>query len=73
MYKKFLIAIDMKALRANMSKEEGRPLSDQEVCQWLIDAGFIATGDHWVVEERDLGQLDPSEVISIADVPAETT
>jgi len=50
-----------------MSKEEGRPLSDDEIRQWLVDAGFTPSGDRWQVAERDLGQLDPAEVKSVED------
>lgn len=40
-----------------------------EVEQWLADAGFVREGDEdWLVSEPDLGQLDPSEVLSVQDV-----
>ena len=67
MPKKLLIRIDIASLRTNMSKEEGRPLSDDEIRQWLVDAGFTPSGDRWQVAERDLGQLDPAEVKSVED------
>jgi len=69
--KKLLICIDIASLRTNMSKEEGRQLSDDEIHQWLVEARFTPSGDQWMVEERDLGQLDPAEVKSVEDAPAE--
>jgi hypothetical protein len=69
--KKLLICIDIAGLGTNMSKEEGRQLSDDEIRQWLVEAGFAPSGDRWLVEERDLGQLDPAEVKSVEDAPAE--
>ena len=69
MGRKFRIAINWPRLRDNMSRQEGRRLSDVEVRQWLMDAGFIPAADEtWVIDEPDLGQLDPSEVRSVVEV-----
>lgn len=62
MERRFRIRIDVTKLRAHLSKEEGRELPDDEVFRWLAEAGFLQQGDAWLVSERDLGQLDPSEV-----------
>ncbi len=44
-------------------------MSEDELRQWLTDAGFIREPDDaWVVNEPDLGHLDPTEVVSIEDV-----
>ena len=59
------VDIDLARLAAHLSSEEQRPVSTDECRRWLLDAGFERHGDRWVVEERDLGQLDPSEVRSI--------
>ena len=69
MSKKLLIRINLEKVRANMSKQEGRQLSEREVQDWLSDANFTAVGDQWLVNEPDLGQLDPSEVLSVEDAP----
>ena len=66
----FQIRIDLSLLRNNLSREEGRDVSDAEVGRWLNDAGFKPTREVWIVEESNLGQLDPSEVISAEVVAA---
>lgn len=60
----FKITINLERLRENLSRQEGRPLSEAEVLQWLEDAGCRRSDAHWEVHEADLGQLDPGEVIS---------
>jgi hypothetical protein len=40
-------------------------MPEQEVLQWLVDAGFTRDGDYWIVTEADLGQVEPSEVLEI--------
>ena len=62
------IQLDFARLRKNLSREESRPLTDDEVHRWLLDAGLTPKGDWWVVRERDLGQVDPSEVLAVEDV-----
>jgi hypothetical protein len=62
------VKIDLPALIAHLSREEGRGLSQAEVLQWLEDAGFTRAGEWWAVAEADLGQLDPSEVLDVRRV-----
>jgi hypothetical protein len=59
------IKLDLPLLVAHLSREEARAMSEQEVLQWLVDAGFSRDGDCWIVSEADLGQVDPSEVLEI--------
>ena len=66
--RRFRITINLPALRANLSREDGRNISDDEVHKWLLDAGFKPIGSSWTVTESDLGQLDPSEVLSAEPV-----
>lgn len=62
------IRINWARLQQNMSKQEGRALGDDELRQWLTDAGFTHERDgSWLVNEPDLGHLDPSEVTSVED------
>jgi hypothetical protein len=62
------IRLNWPRLLANLSKQEGRAMARDEVRQWLVDAGFTHDeDDFWFVDEPDLGQLDPSEVISVED------
>ena len=65
--KRLRIRINLELLRENISKGEGRLWSEDEVLQWLRDAGFVADGDWWVTAEADLGQLDPAEVDAVED------
>jgi hypothetical protein len=71
--RKLRIRINWQRLKDKMSKEEGRPLDDHHVRQWLLDGGFRPQADGtWLVNEPDLGQLQPEEVESADDVdPAE--
>jgi hypothetical protein len=62
------IRLNWPRLLSNLSKEEGRAVTPDEVRQWLVDAGFTHDhGDWWLVDEPDLGHLDPSEVTSVED------
>jgi hypothetical protein len=65
--KSFTVALDLDLLAAQMADETGEPQPLSAVRQWLLDAGFTPMGDRWVVAERELGQLDPSEVLSVTD------
>jgi hypothetical protein len=69
MARRVLIDIDLTILAAHLSKEEGRPVGEDETRKWLLDAGFESYRGLWIVEEADLGQLDPSEVRSLEDAP----
>jgi hypothetical protein len=51
-----------------MSREEGQPVTADDVNQWLRDAGFVQSNDYWIVAEVELGHLDPSEVISVEPI-----
>ena len=62
------IRINWGRLKQNMSKQEGRAVGEDELRQWLKDAGFTPDSDEtWLVHEPDLGHLDPSEVTSVED------
>jgi hypothetical protein len=39
------------------------------VRRWLVEAGFTPTDAGWLVDEPNLGQLDPSEVAAVEDAP----
>jgi hypothetical protein len=68
MAKKFRVRINRSRLHKNMSKQEGRALTAEELNRWLEEAGFTHDGDdYWIVSEPDLGHLDPSEVLSVED------
>jgi hypothetical protein len=69
MPKRLIVDVDLPAVAANLSSEERREVSEPEVRQWLLDAGFMPFGDRWVVDEPNLGHLEPAEVRSIEDAP----
>ena len=71
MPKRVIVDIDLAAVAANLSKEDGRPVTEAEVLRWLFDAGFTPHGRRWIVDEPDLGQVDTSEVRSVEDAPPE--
>lgn len=68
MIKRVRIKLDIPAVVAHLSKEEGRALSTEEVLRWLGEAGFVRDGAYWNVAESDLGQVEPSEVLEIESV-----
>jgi hypothetical protein len=69
MARRVMVDIDLTVLAANLSKEEGRSVSEDETRKWLLDAGFESYRGLWIVDEPDLGQLEPSEVRSLEDAP----
>ncbi len=60
----FRVAINLPLVVANLSRADREAHTEASVRQWLRDAGFTPDGDHWLVREPDLGQIDPSEVFS---------
>ena len=68
MSQRLRIRIDLDLLRSNLSREDRQPKSEQEVRQFLIDSGFQPDGEFWMVEEENLGQLDPSEVSEVQPI-----
>ena len=59
-----LVNIDIDKLRANLARADQRDVSAEEVLRFLADAGFSKTDRGWLVNEENLGQLDPAEVLS---------
>ena len=69
MLRRIRVKINLSALLAHLSREEGRAVSRDQATQWLSDAGFShSDDDYWLVDENDLGQLDPSEVLEISSI-----
>jgi len=65
MHGRLSVDVDLPALAAHLSSEDEGNVSIGEARQWLRDAGFEPHCGRWLVDERNLGQLDPSEVRSI--------
>lgn len=59
------IRIDAGRLRLHLQSEDRRALSAVDIHYQLLDAGFMPSGDTWIVREADLGYLRPEEVISV--------
>ena len=73
MPKRIRVRIDTDKLLDHMSKEQGRQLAIAEVLTWLADAGFDRIDEtHWIVHEKDLGQLDPAEVLEAEIIDIDT-
>ena len=69
MSKRLRVKLDLAVLVKHRSKEEGRAVSETEVFEWLSEAGFTRDGaTHWIVMERDLGQVEPDEVLEVTDL-----
>ena len=60
----YRVNIDLSLLAVNTSKGEGRPVSEAEVRDLLVDQGFIPCEKGWICEEISLRFLDPEEVLS---------
>lgn len=64
--RKFRVTVRMSLVRKNLSAADATEYTDADVRQWLADAGFEATGgDAFLVDEPNLGHLDPSEVADV--------
>jgi hypothetical protein len=62
------VKLDLPAIAEHLAHEERRAITEQEVLQWLSDAGFTRAGDWWIVAEVDLGHLQPTEVTAVEPV-----
>ena len=61
------VGLNRELLRRHLARENGSSPTDGEIDVWLREAGFERRGkDQWLVRERDLGHLEPSEVSSVA-------
>ena len=66
MKRRVRVQLNMPTLISNRSRDEGRAVTQEEVFEWLKDAGFTREDEtHWTVFEADMGQLDPSEVLAV--------
>jgi hypothetical protein len=70
MAKRFVVRIDLPAVKAHLEREDRQTYSEDKVLQWLNDAGFQRVGPNaWQVDEALLGQLHPSEVLEAELMP----
>jgi hypothetical protein len=64
---RYIVRLDLEALRRSLAKADRATYTLDDVKAWLRDAGFRATDNGWVVRSSDLGQVEPSEVLEIAE------
>jgi hypothetical protein len=62
---RYLVRLDLEAVRRCLSREDRTTYSLDRVRQWLRDAGFRPMENGWLVRAADLGQVQPSEVLHI--------
>ena len=64
------VRVDLGLLRRHLISEDGRAVDAMAVRRWLIEAGFlpdVEADGWWLVREDDLGHLEPSEVLDVAE------
>ena len=65
-HRRFRVTVRVALVRKNLSAADATEYTDADVRQWLADAGFeSAGGDEFLVDEPNLGHLDPSEVADV--------
>jgi len=67
----YRVRVHSGLLRDHLAEEDGETVTDSQVRRHLIEAGFAPQADLWLVYERDLGFLQPSEVAWIEPVREE--
>ncbi len=59
----YLVDVDLAQVRAQRSRAEKRPLSDEEVRSWLLNYGFYPRMDGlYLAEDAVLRLLDPAAI-----------
>ena len=64
----YRVELYLDLVRRNLSREDRRVWTDDDVRKWLAEAGFVCNDQTWIVAEADLGQLRPEEVRRISAV-----
>ena len=66
MKRRLRVRLNIPLLIEHFSREQGQAMTEDEVFQWLTDAGFKREDKtYWIVAEPDLGQVDPAEVLEV--------
>jgi hypothetical protein len=62
---RFHVRIDLARIQSNMLRDEGGKLSERQIRNWLISAGFTPDpdGPGWTADRDALRQLDRSELL----------
>ncbi len=65
----YLVDVDLAQVRAQRSRAENRPLTDQEVRSWLLNYGFYPRMDGlYLAEDAVLRLIEPSAIIAARKV-----
>jgi hypothetical protein len=64
-----MVTVDIGRVRSNLSREAGRPATDEEVRSLLFDCGLRRMGDRWVGPEYALTVLAPDEIALVEAAP----
>ena len=65
----YLVDVDLAQLRAQRSRAENRPLTNEEVRSWLLNYGFYPRMDGlYLAEDAVLRLLEPSAIIAARKV-----
>ena len=72
---RFRVFVDLRRLRENLARTDGRPATDDHARAFLADAGFervraIPTRDAYVADSHALAHLEPDEVRSVQPLHA---
>jgi hypothetical protein len=67
------VHLDLRRLRDALSREDGCEYTIGDVRRWLQHARFRPLEDVWLVREADLGQVQPSEVVTLDEWALEAT
>lgn len=59
----YLVQLDLKKLRFNLSKADGRIYSEEELRQWLDELGMVETPQGWIAHEANIGNLSMSAIV----------
>ena len=67
------VHLDLRRLRDALSREDDCEYTIGDVRKWLQYARFRPLEDVWLVREADLGQVEPSEVVTVDEWALEAT
>jgi hypothetical protein len=67
---RFHVRIDVARIQANMLRDEGGKLTERQIRNWLISAGFTPDpdGPGWTADRDALRQLDRSELLETTPI-----
>ena len=65
----YLVDVDLAQLRAQRSRAENRPLSEEDVRSWLLNYGFYPRMDGlYLADDQVLRLIEPSAILAARKV-----